>query len=105
MSAAQIADMSDILSRIDAYDSSNGGHSDASGGSAYDLMEDAKQEIIFLRNGVAAILDGLRGNSLSRQHLLKRAAALLPAAHDQTDNSDDGQPDERQEWRDYDPEC
>lgn len=39
----------DILERIDAYDCSDGGHSDAAEGSAYDLMADAKVEIEYLR--------------------------------------------------------
>jgi hypothetical protein len=39
----------DILERIKAYDCSDGGHSDAAQGSAYDLMHDAANEIEFWR--------------------------------------------------------
>lgn len=45
----------DILRRIDAYDENDGRHSDAVGGSAYDLMRDAANEIIFLRNALQQI--------------------------------------------------
>ena len=39
----------DILLRIEAYDCSDGGHSDAAQGSAYELLHDAAEEIKFAR--------------------------------------------------------
>lgn len=45
----------DIVSRIIAYDCSDGGHCDAAQGLAYDLMTEAKEEIQFLRGVLRCI--------------------------------------------------
>lgn len=45
----------DILERINAYDCSDGGHSDAAQGSAYDLIRDASEEIWCLREVVRGV--------------------------------------------------
>lgn len=54
----------DILQRIANYDSSNGGHSDAAQGTAYELMEDAAGEIKHLRS----ILQQMADNQLSDEN-------------------------------------
>lgn len=56
----------DILARIDAYDCSDGGHSDTAEGSAYDLMGDAVEEIKYLRNQLERIENCLKTNDLPR---------------------------------------
>lgn len=47
----------DILTRIEKYDCSDGGHCDAAQGSAYDLLQDAATEIAYLRTVFRRIAD------------------------------------------------
>lgn len=44
-----IETLTDIVDRIEAYDAGDGRHCDRAGGSAYDLLSDAKAEIEALR--------------------------------------------------------
>jgi hypothetical protein len=62
----------DVLAAIEA--ARKGAHSDAAGGSAYDLLEEAKQEIRFYRTKLATLRDGLKNRDLSRAQL----SALIP---------------------------
>lgn len=51
----------------------------------------------------AAILDEEAEGGLDPR--MERIAAAIRALKDAPDDSDDGQPDEMQEWRDFDPDC
>lgn len=76
----------DILDRIAAYDCSDGGHSDAAQGSAYDLMSDAADEIKQLRATLSKIAGGTEDidppyRVVPSEYLRRLAREALPPTH------------------------
>lgn len=70
----------DILERIAAYDCSDGGHSDAAQGSAYDLLADARAEIERLqeaKRGALSVADERSKENVGLRAEIERLRAAL----------------------------